>query len=138
MTIYSGYFAGMRRLHYPNPISIALKPPPNWDGLSAVWLAPQKEWFWNWKAHCETLNDAKEEYQRLYFQTTLRNTSPQEIVDRLSKLSNGEDCTLLCFEKPPAESIIDVDKLTINGSFCHRHLITQFLRNSGYESFELI
>jgi hypothetical protein len=140
MIIYSGYFGGIKKYKYPNPINIALKPPDYWNGTNAKWLAPHNEWFWKWKNDCknQTNEEAIESYSKLYFQSSLRSTSPQELVDRLARLSQKEDCTLICFEKPPLEKIIDVDTLIVGKTFCHRHLITRFLRSAGFEAYELI
>jgi hypothetical protein len=140
MIIYTGYFGGLKKYKYPNPISIALKPPDYWTGDCAKWLAPQNEWFWKWKNSLKDLTNknAIEEYSRLFFQTTLRGTSPQEIIDRLGNHLSKEDCTLLCFEKAPIEKIVDIDTLVVGKDFCHRHLISQYLRNCGFESYELM
>jgi hypothetical protein len=140
MIIYSGYFAAINKLKYPNPISIALKSPEFFKGPVAHWLAPQSNWFWKWKneLNLKTNEEAIEKYSRLYFQTVLRNTTPMEIVTRLEKITSGEDCTIVCFEKPPAEKIIDINSLIAGKNFCHRHLITQFLRFNNIESYELI
>jgi hypothetical protein len=140
MIIYSGYFGGLKKYNYPNPINIALKAPDYWTGPNAKWLAPSPQWFWLWKKSLDTKTnkEAIEEYSELYFQTILRNLMPLDIINRLSKLSNEEDCTLICFEKPPLKKIINPDSLEVNKDFCHRHIITSFLRNCGYDAFELI
>jgi hypothetical protein len=66
-------------------------------------LAPQKEWFFQWKNG--EFNNNK--YIELYYETVLNKLNAQELYEEF-----GEDAVLLCYEK--------------SNEFCHRHLIADW------------
>lgn len=77
-------------------------------------LAPQKEWFFDWKAG----KFGNEEYIRLYRETVLNKLNFEYIKSRLN-----ENSVLLCYEK--------------RGDFCHRHLIADWLKENGIDCEEI-
>lgn len=138
--IYTSYFANISKLpRFTIPISIALKPIPNWAGLQYRPLNPTPEILYNWKVYHNT-----EKYCADYYKDVLATLSPNIVVrelhektiqelenlhltfllDRLdqtsSKVWNSKDVNiaLLCYEKPE--------------DFCHRHLVAEWLTKYGF------
>lgn len=112
MKIYTSCFAQLRNI--PDdivPISISLYPPKGYVGVEYKKLAPTREILNAWKR-----NQDEEAYTVAFF-NMLNSYSPEAIFHDLQKLSNGQDCVLLCYEK--------------TGSFCHRNLIAQWLNTNG-------
>lgn len=136
MKIYSGYFSGIKKHDYPTPISITLSPPKWWTGPEASFLAPGK-WLWHWKEKCASRSNAEsiDDYMKLYMSTTLLGIHPNDVFERLFKISDGNDCTIVCYEKPEIGECIP-QQLEVGKTFCHRHIVTAYLRFGGYESYE--
>ena len=115
MKIYTTFFANLSNL--PNsvvPISIALKPPPDWGGLQYKKLAPKKSFFSVWKEFGDN-----EYYTEHYNEEVLGVLAVDEVIQELSVLShNANEIALVCYEKPD--------------EFCHRHLVAKWLIQHGY------
>jgi hypothetical protein len=150
MTIYTGYFAHTKK--YPFPISIARSSPQFFNGIHLSWLEPSYELLNTFKtvlsikidrlagklvqpvsALLEAFNDPIDYYTKVYVKEVLGHISPEEVYERISKVSNGKDCTLLCYEKPDNTSDDELEKLK---HFCHRHIVSAFLRSGGFDSHE--
>lgn len=118
MKIYTSYFAKMRKL--PNtivPIAICGKSPSWYTGLQYKKLAPKYDFFIKWKENHD--ND----YYIKCFNTEVLNTlNCTNVIEELSKLSNGQDIALICYEKPT--------------DFCHRHLVSEWLNHHNIECCE--
>ena len=117
--IYTSYFANVRRLS-PEivPVSIALYSPGWFSGLRYRKLAPTDYILREWKS-----NPDVERYIRLYQSDVLARLSPYSVVCDLMVMSEGKDVALLCYEKPD--------------TFCHRHLVADWLKRNGYKCAEL-
>ena len=120
MNIYTTYFGNLRNL--PNdivPVAICGKTPDSWEGLKYPALAPKKWWWAIWKYK---KNEDLDYYRGMYEETVLKTLTPQTVIDDLEKMSNGKDVALVCYEKPD--------------SFCHRHLVADWLMHSGISVYE--
>lgn len=118
MKIYTTNFARAKSL--PKnvvPISICGKPPFPWGGLRYPKLMPKKGFFAEWKR-----NGDNEFYIRHFYDEVLAVVTPEIVVKELCELAHGEDVALCCLEKP--------------SDFCHRHLVSKWLRDAGYQSEE--
>ncbi len=112
MKIYTSYFANSRAFSKEGvmPISIARYSPKWFQGPRYLAVAPTSYMLSNACGH--------EEYVRKY-KDMLSKLNPQEIINAVSAISQGRDVALCCYEKP--------------GEFCHRHLLSEWLRNNGYD-----
>ena len=132
--IYTSYFAKLRRLpENVIPISICGKA-PDWDsGPQYKKLAPKYDFFMEWKrtndddfyvkCYKEQVTD-KLDVERVL--NELQAKIPSEIREQMDEpiwLSSKWSIALICYEKP--------------SDFCHRHLVTEWLRKNGYECEEL-
>lgn len=119
MHIYTSYFANIRKL--PEgliPISIALKSPPGYVGLTYPALAPTWSILAEWKdCHNEEL------YVSRFYNEILGKLDQDSVYESLKKLSRGLDVVLICFEK--------------RGSFCHRNLVAYWFKLAGRDVKEL-
>jgi len=115
---FTSYFANVRNLpSVVAPIAICVKAPDGWTGLHYPKLAPPKWLFWEWKKnHDETL------YIDVFTREILQNLDPDIVWNELLVLSGGRPFALICFEKP--------------GDFCHRHLVSEWLRRADYPIYE--
>ena len=113
MKIYTSYFAKLRSL--PEnivPISICGKAPDWYTGLHYKKLAPKYGFFMEWKKTHD--ND----YYIEHFDSEVLNLlDAKTIYEELSKMSDGKDIALICYEKP--------------SDFCHRHLVAKWLTKNG-------
>ena len=119
MKIFSTYFAKLK--FFPMdmiPISICGKAPAWYDGIQYKKLAPKYGFFKQWQVTHD--NDY---YIEHFNSEVLSPLNPEEIVNELSRLSNGKDVVLICYEKPT--------------DFCHRHLVAQWLDEHGIYCEEL-
>ena len=96
------------------PISIAGKCPDGWSGLEFKVLAPKKAFFMEWKR-----NGDNGFYIQHFHDEVLSRLDPDAVWNRLLELSGGRPFALCCYEKP--------------GDFCHRHLVSEWLREAGHE-----
>lgn len=118
--IYTSYFARLKNLPKDiAPIAICGGVPKFYNGLVFKDLAPEYESFKEYK------KDGNEEvFSEKYKRLVLAKLNVSEVVQKLYKLSGGRDVCLLCYEK--------------TGSFCHRHLIAEWLLENGYECEEYL
>lgn len=138
--IYTSYFAKLNKIKELNrdpnkpifiPISICGKAPDWYDGLQYKKVAPKWGFFKEWKENHD--NDfyiehfQKEVLNPLMFQTVLSdlfNILDLETQKNLEKYNMpwftnpNINIVLLCYEKPE--------------DFCHRHLVADWLNQSGY------
>lgn len=115
--IFTSYFGAVDRIMKQNPelcfISISRYPPAWWldiKGLQYKNLAPTTEML-N-KIHQNGQSGDHREYIQ-EFNLILSTLDRQTVVEELTRLSNGRDVCLLCFENPQ--------------KFCHRHLVAFWL-----------
>ena len=89
-------------------------------------LAPKKAWWQEWhdkfKDNLES-DESKKWYTEKYYITVLNAVDPKNIANALFEMSEHNDVCMLCFEIP--------DK------FCHRHIVAEWLNNSGIECKEI-
>lgn len=116
MKFYTTYFSNV--INLPNniaPVSIALKPPKDWDGLQYRVLAPKEEFFYKWRESRD--NDY---YTKRFNSEVLARLDANIVVEELQRLAKGYDSVaLVCYELPT--------------EFCHRFLVADFLRGAGFE-----
>ena len=112
MKVYTSYFANSRALGKEGimQISIARYSPKWFYGPRYLTVAPTSYMLCGSCSH--------EEYLRRYDEI-LKKLNPQEVMAAIKNISQGKDVALCCYEKP--------------GEFCHRHLLSEWLRNNGYD-----
>ena len=118
MKIYTSYFAVARKLPAEIvQISIALHPPKGYKGAKYTKLAPTEAIMRRYKAGGGT-----DEYRSLYNRDVLSKRNADDLVANLEQYFGGRDVCFLCYEKP--------------GDFCHRHIVAEWLEQSGYDVTE--
>lgn len=133
--IYTTYFAQLRNL--PKnviPISICGKAPEWYSGIQYKKLAPKWAFFQEWKR-----NHDNDYYIRHFKAEVLDQLSASQVVTELQDClpydikvqmaapiysSTDWHIALVCYEKPT--------------DFCHRHLVSKWLRENGFECHEWI
>ena len=113
----TSYFAMMR--HFPSdfePIAICAKVPSWYHGQVYKKVAPSFDILMEYK---RTGNE--ETYTKTYTEF-LQTLNVEEIVNDLRTLSNGKEIVMLCYEK--------------SSDFCHRHLLSKWLNDNGYDCEE--
>jgi hypothetical protein len=144
--VWTGYFARYRIYQKAGlkPISIANICPQKIKPLKAEWLAP-KSWIYNWKDTVEHTNNdrgAVDYYIKRYTEENLSHLSPEEVWKRLYSLAGDSDAVLLCYEALPKDydnkGIVKIGGLTPGTAFCHRHIVSEFLRQGGFECREYL
>lgn len=131
--IYTTYFAQLRNL--PSnvvPISICRFPPQWFHGLEYLKLAPSWSILKRWKDGTKDCN-AVQEYIQDFRGQVLNSLSVVRVLDEIQVSIPNEikakmqspvwrndewHVALVCYEKP--------------SDFCHRHLVSQWLRDAGY------
>lgn len=116
--IFTSYFAKIKSL--PDkfvPISIALKTPEGINIEKYKKLMPSYDILNNYR-----INKNKTEYVRRYNHEILENLNPHEVVKDLLGITGGKTIVLICYEAPD--------------SFCHRHLVADWLEENGYHCEE--
>lgn len=114
--MYTGYFAKLKT--YVNegliPVSICGKAPDWYNGFQYKKLAPKYNFFIEWK---NGSHKGDNEYYIEHFNNEVLDTlNKTEVIEDLKKFSNDIDkIVLLCYEKP--------------NDFCHRHLVSKWLRD---------
>jgi len=110
MEIYTSYFAKAKELINAGitPISIAIGPPRWWNGLRYTALAP------TWDMVKGDIG--RERYIKEY-NDILAKLDACAVLMEINSLAKGNDCALLCWEKP--------------SDFCHRHLAAEWLNDNA-------
>lgn len=111
MKIYTSYFANSRALGKDGvmQISIARYSPKWFYGPRYTDVAPTG-YMLSACSHDEYLKRYDEILNKLDAKTVVRN---------IENFSRGRDVALCCYEKP--------------GDFCHRHLLSEWLRKNGFD-----
>lgn len=133
--IYTTYFAQLRNL--PSnmiPVSICGKAPEWYKGIQYKRLAPKYGFFMEWKKthnndyyveHFST--EVLDSLSVMMVLTELQCAIPDEIKEQMqSPFYTNPDwhIALICYEKPE--------------DFCHRHLVSQWFCDSGFECKEWV
>ena len=114
--IYTSYFAVANKLpRHIERISIELVTPDWYTGLTYKELAPSYDLL---KLAKSGLYD---EYIKRY-KAMLDKLDGDEVVENIELLVGSDNICLLCYER--------------SKKFCHRHLVSEWLRSYGYESEE--
>lgn len=118
MPIYTSYFAKMEKLPKDLvPIAICGKSPQWYHGIEYKKLAPKYDFFIKWKdTHDNNF------YIENYYRRVLNPLNFQTVVKELTDCGK-RNVVLLCYESPE--------------KFCHRHLVSEWLRNNGIDSYEI-
>ena len=120
--IYTSYFAKLSALTAAGivPISIALYNPSWYNGYEASILAPHPNLLKRFK-----LFHNEKAYTDEYRTENLKCLDPYKLVHDLQEMiGDGLEFALLCYEKPT--------------SFCHRHLVAEWLNENGIPCEEWI
>jgi len=133
-TIYTGYFGQIKKYH--NPISIANTDPSWFIGDRCEELAPG-DWLWEWKRRAQKWNSKEEhdilkkEYIERYNEQLkkLFKSSQDLKMFLMKKFPTKEIITLCCYERAPIHMF---NSLEINKDFCHRHIITEWIKGWGF------
>ena len=120
--IYTTYFAKLKKLPKDiTPIAICAKPVPGFQGAVYRQLAPHYDFYSKYKIDGDT-----EYFTTCYNELVLKNLNSPRIVADLYTAAGKSYCdgdiALVCYEK--------------SSDFCHRHLVAEWLRESGYECEE--
>lgn len=120
MKIYTGYFAQLKKYQELGltPVSIARWSPKWFSGYVLKDLAPSEDLLNGYKAGKVSI----EEYKRQYLQH-LETVKWSKVLHRLEEIA-PDGVILCCYEKP--------------NDFCHRHILSEYMRDSGYEVAELL
>lgn len=112
MKIYTSYFANSRAFGKEGvmAISIARYSPKWFNGPRYTEVSPTGYMLSGACTH--------EEYLRRYDEI-LRRLDPKKVIADVENIAKGRDVALCCYEKP--------------GDFCHRHLLSEWLRKNGYD-----
>ena len=116
MLMYTGYFAKLKKYQEAGlvPVSIALKSPDWYHGLEYKQLAPNWDILSAWKSG-EHKGDI--DYYTKHFEEVLDTLRPEDVIIELKQFGLLQDIILLCYEKPE--------------SFCHRHIVANWLNKNG-------
>lgn len=142
--IYTSYFANIKNLKENYiPIAICGKSPEDYKGLEYKKLAPKWKFFKEWKE-----NKNNDFYIEHFNEEVLKNLNPYDVIEDLENLIKNStiyddnlkifleivNCmiwdnphihiVLICYEKP--------------NDFCHRHLVSKWLKDNNIKCKELI
>lgn len=118
--IYTSYFAKLKSLPKDVlPVSICGKAPSWYTGLQYKKLAPKYDFFMEWKQ-----NHDNDYYIKCFNDKVLGEIDVLTVLRNLIGMMNSEykHIVLVCYEKP--------------ADFCHRHLVSEWLRNNDIECEE--
>ena len=119
--IKTSYFANVKKLNIPVEKCVAITlGAAFWKGEKANELVPTKELLNWWKSLSKEEQLSKEyqlKYKKEYVRTVLNKLNPKEIYEKYNNK------IFLCFEK--------------TGDFCHRHIVSSWLKYHGFECEEL-
>jgi hypothetical protein len=144
--IYTGYFAQAHKYLEAGLIllSVANKCPESIKAIKIPWLTPGS-WIYKWKQKCEQIGkypiEMMNEYIDKYTKDKLNNLSPKTVFEKLNALVDHHDAILLCYEKLPEDyvkDLVDLGDLEPGKTFCHRHIISNFLQDDGFECREYL
>jgi len=110
MAVYTSYFGKYKGA---NGVSIVRGRPSKFSGEQYLELAPPWSLIEGYKSGVYS----KEDYTKKYIATVLNKLDPEKVYNDL----DGK--VLLCYER--------------SEDFCHRHIISKWLNDNGFESFEL-
>ena len=120
MRIYTSYFA--KAYQFPDDkytcIAISVGVPKAINVKSYKKLAP----LWDIVQEYKNNGGDIEKYKSRYYNEVLNKLDVCEVYKELKELSDGKDVVLLCYEGIK------------NNDFCHRHLVSQWLRQNGCEA----
>ena len=120
VVVYTTNFARVKNLPAGVcPVSICGKPPFPWNGLRYPKLMPKKGFFMEWKK-----NGDNDFYVRHFNDEVLSAVTQDGVVSELVELTKSRSIALCCLENP--------------ADFCHRHLVSEWLREAGYVSHEFV
>ena len=118
---YTSYFANIKNLP-PDivPIAICGKSPEGYKGLEYKKLAPSWSIFRDWK-YSEHTHADKAIYTDRFYKEILDKLDPLVVEQELLSYPRvrGRSFCLICYEKP--------------NDFCHRHLVSEWMRNAGID-----
>lgn len=122
--IYTGYYAQMKRYRQMGliPVSIAYLTPQWYDGEVCFELAPSRTLLKRWKQGEIT----EEEYTKQYLHHLDNDVQWSKVWKKLKQISakyDGSDLVLCCYEKA--------------GDFCHRHILAEYLTETGIDVVEV-
>lgn len=120
MKIYTSYFA--KAYQFPDDkytcIAISVGIPKAIDVKSYKKLAP----LWDIVQEYKNNGGDIERYKNRYYNEVLNQLNADDVVKELTSISQGKDVVLICYEGIK------------NNDFCHRHLVSQWLRENGYDA----
>lgn len=122
----TGYFARLKAYTDAGyvPVSIALKTPDWYNGYIYKKLSPP--WWLLTDFKNGSHKDDTEFYTKYFNTEILDKLKANVVIKELETLTNEtrNNIILLCYEKP--------------GTFCHRHLVSKWLRHNGIHCIECI
>lgn len=129
---YTSYFGNIKCIKQFDEnavlVSIAGKT-PDWFfpklGLKMHEFAPQWSWWKEWHDRFNSNLDSvesKQWYIREYESNVLSRLNAGKTIEKMKKMSSGNNIFLLCYETPE--------------KFCHRHLVAKWLQDAGVEATE--
>jgi hypothetical protein len=147
--IYTGYFARIKQYRdmHLKLISIANTNPVFSDNSGIIKFYPlvPGNWIYPWKNDLHNRSDlgrAKLEYIDTYYTKCLNKYTPHKLFKEINLFANSENVILLCYEAPPnhigLDGIVDLEKLEAGKNFCHRHIVSDFLRSGGFQCQEIL
>jgi len=112
---YTSYFAKGPQLINADlvPIAITATVPEWFKGLTYQKLAPSYDILMEYKKTGD-----RDRYTHRFMYEILYKLKPDEVYNELMELTGGKHFCLVCYEKPD--------------SFCHRHLVADWLSINGY------
>lgn len=118
--IFTGYFARGKLYARENlvMISIARYAPKGYKGFHLEALYPSPSLLSAYKNG--SIHEA--EYTSIYRQMLKEEISPEQVVEQIAQMAGERSPVLVCYEKPT--------------EFCHRHIVSEWLRQHGYDSSE--
>jgi uncharacterized protein YeaO (DUF488 family) len=120
MKIYTSYFA--KTYQFPDDkytcIAISVGVPKAINIKSYKKLAP----LWDIAQEYKNNGGDIERYKSRYYNEVLNQLDADDVVKELASISQDKDVVLICYEGIK------------NNDFCHRHLVSQWLRENGYDA----
>ncbi len=113
---YTSYYANCIELSKANivPISIALYPPRVWFGLEYKKLAPTFDILLDYKHNHDEIK-----YTERFKSEILDSLDPHDVMkDLIHMAGKNHELALVCYES--------------SNSFCHRHIVADWLNKHGY------